>query len=122
MRLFALFLCMFLFLLCGGTLAYVYILWFTYWQQLSKYSYEDSLRDNANLQKSNSVNFRRVVPMNPAPQQQEKQEILEKSEKIEMDLPMDKLLMHVKHYKTQIVSQLRSAVIGMCAFPMSSNL
>jgi hypothetical protein len=31
--------------------------------------------------------------------------------KAEQELPPDKLLMHVQHYKTQIISQLRSAVI-----------
>ena len=36
----------------------------------------------------------------------------EQAEQAEMKLPPDKLLMHVRHYKTQIVSQLRSAVVS----------
>ena len=38
--------------------------------------------------------------------------IEQKEEENELNLPPDKLLMHVRHYKTQIVSQLRSAVIS----------
>ena len=38
--------------------------------------------------------------------------IEQKEEENELNLPLDKLLMHVRHYKTQIVSQLRSAVIS----------
>merc|ERR550539_1132280 len=102
---------MFLFLLCGGTLTYVYILWSTYWQQMSKYSYEDSLHHHRSSDQHHKprLNFRNVAPNHPDQPSFQKEAKIEKSE---MDLPMDKLLLHVKHYKTQIVSQLRSAVIA----------
>ena len=49
-------------------------------------------------------------PQNQPPNHQPFNE--EAMEKNELDLPMDKLMMHVRHYKTQIISQLRSAVIA----------
>jgi len=115
MKIFALFLCLFLFLLFGGTLTYIYLLWTAYWSQLAKYnSYEDSLKSIH----ANRINFRHVLlpenhmpnPQNQPPNHQPFNE--EAMEKNELDLPMDKLMMHVRHYKTQIISQLRSAVIA----------
>lgn len=108
MKIFALFLCMFLLLLCGGTLTYIYILWTSYWQQMAKYvSYEDALKSG------NRMNFRHVQLIPPVHSQQDKPAIKDEiADKAELDLPLDKLLMHVNHYKTQIVTQLRSAVIA----------
>ena len=105
MKIFALFLCTFLLLLCGGTLTYIYLLWTTYWAQMAKYvSYEN--RENLP-----GRNFRNIVIPQIASTPSSKK-VEEVREKAELDLPMDKLMMHVNHYKTQIVSQLRSAVIA----------
>ena len=40
MRIFALFLCLFLLLISFGTLTYIYILWNTYWMRVAKLSEE----------------------------------------------------------------------------------
>lgn len=127
MKIFAVFLCTFLFLLFGGTLTYVYILWTSYWQQIAKYtSYEDSLKTGTGNNNrlpgiGRNFNFRHIGPPAPPSNMVQKQQILSKNavkqneevmEKAELDLPLDKLMMHVRHYKTQIVSQLRSAVIS----------
>jgi len=123
MKIFAVFLCTFLFLLFGGTLTYTYIPWTSYWQQIAKYtSYEDSLKTGNHASgKGRNFNFRHFGPPAPPSNLVQKQQILSKNakiqneevkEKAELDLPLDKLMMHVRHYKTQIVSQLRSAVIS----------
>ena len=122
MKIFAVFLCGFLFLLFAGTTTYIYILWTSYWQQIAKYtSYEDSLK-NINIRTSkNFANFRHIGPPAPPDNTVQKPEVNSKNlvksndeekERAELDLPLDKLMMHVRHYKTQIVSQLRSAVIS----------
>jgi len=75
---------------------------------MAKYSsYEDIMRNKKTIQRSNRIDYRNLQI--PKIQPKAKEETIEKSE---MDLPPDKLLMHVQHYKTQIVSQLRSAVIS----------
>jgi len=117
MKIFALFLCTFLLLLCCGTLTYVYILWTSYWQQMAKYvSYEDAVKYSN--QQGQRLSFRHVQIPNQVAAAAEKsaaqaaEKSVEKADIGELELPLDKLLMHVKHYKTQILSQLRSAVIS----------
>jgi len=122
MKIFAVFLCGFLFLLFAGTTTYIYILWTSYWQQIAKYtSYEDSLKNNNIRNSKNFANFRHIGPPAPPDNTVQKPEVNSKNlvksndeekERAELDLPLDKLMMHVRHYKTQIVSQLRSAVIS----------
>ena len=124
MKIFAVFLCGFLFLLFAGTTTYIYILWTSYWQQIAKYtSYEDSLKNNNIRNSKNFANFRHIGPPAPPDNTVQKPEVVnskknlvksndEEKERAELDLPLDKLMMHVRHYKTQIISQLRSAVIS----------
>ena len=79
-------------------------------------AYEEVLL-NKQLQAQNRLN--QAFHMNKAPlvpkieMPPKKDPVMEqKEEENELNLPLDKLLMHVRHYKTQIVSQLRSAVIS----------
>lgn len=57
MRIFALFLCMFLMLITLGTLTYVYILWNTYWIRVAKLTEEGGY-----LRKQTAV---RIVEVDP---------------------------------------------------------
>lgn len=106
MRIFGLFLCLFLVLLFSGTLTYIYILWNSYWMKIAKYSaFDEAVAHNQRFS-PNRMNFGRQLVL---PQNDENRP--KKAEEAEMDLPLDKLMMHVRHFKTQIISQLRSAVI-----------
>ena len=114
MRLISTFLCCFLLTLFTGTLTYVYIIWNSYWSKVAKMTdFEEALL-NKQLQMSQGHHrfhmnnaYRNVAKVTVA-----KTKESEEAEQAEMKLPPDKLLMHVRHYKTQIVSQLRSAVVS----------
>lgn len=97
MRVFAMFLCLFLMLLSSGTLTYVYVLWNTYWQRVAKLNSYAELNSNSLLRRPSLV----------APNHK----VLPGEGMGDNSMPPDKLLMHVQHYRTQIVSQLRSAVV-----------
>ena len=60
---------------------------------MAKYSsYEDIMRNKKTIQRSNRIDYRNLQI--PKIQPKAKEETIEKSE---MDLPPDKLLMHVQH-------------------------
>ena len=111
MRLLSTFLCVFLLTLFSGTLTYVYIIWNSYWSKVAKTTaFEEVLLNKKQNQRQLNLHQAsvkaipkvRIVPKISNIKEQE----------TEMNLPPDKLWMHVRHYKTQIISQLRSAVIS----------
>ena len=122
MRLISTFLCCFLLTLFTGTLTYVYIIWNSYWSKVAKMTdFEEALlnkklqisQGHRRFQMNNA--YRNVMAAKAAVSSKSSSltnKESEVAEQAEMKLPPDKLLMHVRHYKTQIVSQLRSAVVS----------
>jgi len=101
------FLCSFLFLMFSGTLTYVYLLWTTYWDRVAKIS-----RD---YHRYHQRPFKHPSQAKAVMNQQHHQKMKDIGGTTTppfslKDLPMDKLMHHVKHYKRQITNQLSSAV------------
>jgi len=119
------FLCSFLLLMFTGTLTYVYLLWNTYWDRVAKitrdYRYHQRafLKHPAQAVKGGLLKGRNK---NKQPSLQTGSTIGSVEGHLAAnltttqtpfnlrDLPLDKLLHHIKHYKRQIMDQLESAV------------
>lgn len=111
MKILASLLCVFLILLCTGSLAYVYILWKHYWIRIEKLQKNAYRSRNAGPvvgihfdETTNSF----VVNNHPIHLNSQDSEV--KPKEPDLQIPNDKLMEHVSHYEKQIVSQLRNAV------------
>eukprot|EP00095_Tigriopus_kingsejongensis_P005749 maker-scaffold28_size608977-snap-gene-3.9 protein:Tk05749 transcript:maker-scaffold28_size608977-snap-gene-3.9-mRNA-1 annotation:"beta-galactoside alpha -sialyltransferase st6gal i ii" len=107
MKLLVSLLCIFLILLCTGSLSYLYILWRHYWIRVEK------------LQRHN-YHYRNPGPVVHIRFDETTQSFLAQNQPLTFgkgpspvvlpEVPNDKLMQHINHYEKQIVSQLRNAV------------
>ena len=120
MRVFPAFLCFFLFVLSSGTVSFIYVMWTNYWMRVSSLEARYAAPPASHQTKHRPPNSRHSLA------RIDKEDIGEpvvrevtdtktfprKKEAISLvDLPLDKLLAHMKVYKEQLFSQLRNTVI-----------
>ena len=120
MRVFPAFLCFFLFVLFSGTVSFVYVMWTNYWARVSsletRYSGPITSRHGQHRPPNSRHSLARVDREDIGePMMREITDtkgLVKRKEAINLeDLPLDKLLAHMKVYKEQLYSQLRNTVI-----------
>ena len=120
MRVFPAFLCFFLFVLFSGTISFIYVMWTNYWIRVSsleaRYAAPPASRQAQRRAPNSRHSLARVDKEdNGDPVVREVTDtktFAKKKEAISLvDLPLDKLIAHMKVYKEQLFSQLRNTVI-----------
>ena len=110
MRVFPAFLCFFLFVLFSGTLSFIYVMWTNYWARVSSLE----ARYNQHRPPNSRHSLARVdrEDIGEPVMREITKSFTKRKEAINLeDLPLDKLLAHMKVYKEQLFSQLRNTVI-----------
>jgi len=123
MRIFPAFLCFFLFILASGTVSFIYIMWTTYWSRVE--AMETKYFAAAGLGPSRPGH--RPPNSRHSLARLDKEDVGEamvrdiltssrttpkKSDSISLsNLPLDKLIAHMKVYKEQLYTQLRNTVL-----------
>ena len=121
MRVFPAFLCFFLFVLFSGTVSFIYVMWTNYWLRVSsleiRYAGPASSHHQTQHRPPNSRHSlarvdREDIGEPVVREVTDTKNFAKKKEAINLDdLPLDKLIAHMKVYKEQLLSQLRNTVM-----------
>ena len=124
MRIFPAFLCFFLFVLASGTVSFIYIMWTNYWARVASMESRYSAAMDLGIQRAGHrpPNSRHSLAridredvgeaiVRDIPASKARGEVRRAKESMSWaNLPLDKLLAHMKVFKEQLFTQLRSTV------------
>jgi len=132
MRFMGVFLLFFLILIMSGTISYIYLMWTNYWIRMktyeTRYFNKNAQGRSSGLRKKSKLE---IVTKTTISQDFNKTTTATRKNKVKINLsklPKDKLMAHIRAYKDQILSQLKSTVneagrqVNTASFPNAYNV